>query len=219
MSNIYNKSFERNWCFWEKISSFDSAFSTFLLFSTWIDTIDRMEPLPVSKRILFLLVLSNFSSEEVHEIPPAERSIIFGERKEGMRLGDAAVELIYVRSEQVCSMDWNKHRQCLSFNSCGYNKCEINSDDVYSTTTGVAKLVDSTYFGMYLLWNDEKRWAWLSRIWTIRWFQYSQRQMQNKHKRINREWVPWETAIMNTATEFWKKNTPLNLSYCTMTVC
>ena len=110
-----------------------------------------MEPLPVSKRILFLLVLSNFSSEEAHEIPPAERSIIFGERKEGMRLGDAAVELIYIRSEQVCSMACNKHRQCLSFNFCGYNKCEINSDDVYSTTAGVAKLVDSwgcTYFGM-----------------------------------------------------------------------
>ena len=165
-------------------------------------TFDRMELISRFSNVLFVSVFSNLLPVEAHKILLAERSTMFEERKENKRLKDAVVEIIYVTSKQLCSMACNSHPQCLSINFCGYNKCEKNSDDVYSTTAGVANLVDNlgcNYFGMTKKDGPDCR----------KNGQFVDSNTLNDKckistKRINREWGPWETAIMDTATDFRK---------------
>ena len=55
------------------------------------------------------------------------------------------------KSIHYCALACNKHPSCLSFNFCGRRTCELNKEDIFSTTNGNQNLKDDAscrYVGM-----------------------------------------------------------------------
>ena len=83
--------------------------------------------------LLSITVKVSFTSRK---FPSAARFLVILAILQGKRLEGSVIESQRVHSRKLCAMECSKKRTCRSYNFCGLRKCQLNSEDVYSTLSG-----------------------------------------------------------------------------------
>ena len=155
--------------------------------------------------VSFIFYLLQFTTDGLDTHPQTAKSMAFEDIVEGKKLVDSLIENFVLASETKCGLACNRNYSCRSFNFCIPDRCELNVDDIYSTTDGSSSLVaDATckYFGM-------KRQA---KPVCQKHGQFAEIQnneqnegCQTDGKRVDREWSSWILLpVIDEPTE-WKK--------------
>ena len=120
----------------------------------------------------------------------------------GKRLNKTPIDTLDLNSASKCGFACNKNSQCRSFVFCGERSCELNTEDVHSTTEGDLILQNDNncvYFGMKQvstpLCHEDGQYVNIQS-------DIHEGECDIHEKRVDMQWKSIERAVIDNATEF-----------------
>ena len=163
-----------------------------------------MESLNNFRNFFIVVFICNIRICETNSIitPLAERSYVYEDTASEMRLTGNVLQTFHLPSKTICALKCSIEPYCFSFNFCGFQICELNSEDVYSTITSSNLLStdpDCVYFGLK---KEDQPFCVEKGVFVTS--QIFDGICEINGKRVNKEWGSWEREFVDSATD-WKK--------------